>query len=256
MVLNQAPAQSPQPQPRARHRLPGTPGHAAPSAGTPLGWPESWGRRESPLDGWQWQMAVPCPVASPSQHWVRPKGCRVPRDGEGRQHPREGIRSGALTSLKPPMHLCVLHCASVSLHLPNSGRLKGRERGWSPSQSPPGPPKQGCDSRKEIEPPSPRPGKTPGREQRSPCPIPHGVVLCPVPVPALPAGPGCLGSSPAPSSPGGRCTGGARTARPSQPRDFGRASAASRQAARAGERPGGRTASPAAVGGSRGVYRA
>lgn len=55
---------------------------------------------------------VPCPIASPSRHRVCPKGCCVPRDGESRQHPPEGIRDGALTSLKTPVHLCATLCLS------------------------------------------------------------------------------------------------------------------------------------------------
>lgn len=123
-------------------RDPGAAEH--PALGPHWGGQRGGGAGRAPrMDGWC--QGAPCP----SRHRVCPKGCRVPkgccvpRDAEGRQHPPQGIRAGALTSLKTPVYLCVLCRASVSLRLPNSRRLKRGERGWSANQSPPGPHRQG-----------------------------------------------------------------------------------------------------------------
>lgn len=119
MVLSQPPAQPAGHGPEPGAGSQGPQGCTAPSTGTPSGWTESCGCRESPTDG-QGLSVCPRPHCFLSQFHVCPKGRCVARDGGGRQNPPEGIGDRVLTSLKTPMHLRVPHCASASLCLPKS----------------------------------------------------------------------------------------------------------------------------------------
>lgn len=112
---------------------------AAEAVQHPLGRPESWG---CPLNG---QTMSGCllprclsrPAVGVSQVILYPKGMLYLK-GSSRE---KAFTGGEMSDpLKSSTHLCVVHCASVSLWLPSSRRLKLEKKGWSSSHSPPGSP--------------------------------------------------------------------------------------------------------------------